>query len=218
MERARGDCSCNPWREKKCKLNITNETKVLIKEYRLSKYICRSFKFVALSLLSDEDHRIDLLRKMSLRFHFQFFKEWCTRWTVSFVRQANYLCCTRQLSICTLETICALFHSGVHFQAWTKAHFISSHIWPAFFPKASGIENDAVYSNPVRDAILLLGRSIHWWIFWRLLVYWWREVDLKYLRDKLWGKLCQERPCNVHFVDICWLTSVSQTKSSPRWQ
>ena len=151
-------------REKICKLNITSETKIPIKEYCLSKHACRSIKFLPLPLLTDEDHKIDLLWEVSLRFHSQL-----PNWQGLMHTLNSKRCHPGQSSVLFLPMID--MYPGDKTCILSTLEFISNlaakhNISPVvtfdqpLFWKASVLQNDTEDGNPVRDVILLLG-SFH---------------------------------------------------------
>lgn len=151
-------------RRKRVDLNILNEAKVDIKDYRFAKHVRRNVKFMPLPLLCDIDHKIDILWEISLRFRpcapnwqgmmHTLFKgcDHPGQSSIVFLPMIDMSSSDKTCIFSTLEYVCNL-------AAKQNVPPIITFDQPLFW-KASEIVNEAPDNSPIRDVVLLLG-SFH---------------------------------------------------------
>jgi hypothetical protein len=151
-------------RRKRVDLNLLNEAKVDIKDYRFAKHVRRNIKLKPLPLIFDINYNIDILWEMSLRFR-QCAPDWqgmmntlrkgCDhpgQSSIAFLPMIDMSSSDKTCIFSTLEYVCKL-------AAKQNVPSIITFDQPLFW-MASGIVNELPDNSPIRDVVLLLG-SFH---------------------------------------------------------
>lgn len=151
-------------RRKTADLQIVEQTRVDIKEYRFTKYTRRNIEFKPLPFLDAIDHRIDVLWEMSFRFR-QPAPSWngmmhilhkdCDHpgsTSVVFLPIIDMYSGDKSCIFSTLEYLCKL--ADEH-----KTTAVVTFDQPLYW-KASEIKHEVPEDSPIRDVVLMLG-SFH---------------------------------------------------------